>query len=381
MTWELRTFAHQGFYPTWQNLTPYSSGLRISMVIPGGVQTISFRLADDYIDAYRWAYDHIGSKIYVFDNLASRPVAEGVIFEPTISESGNQVVAQGPWGAYLFNQVYNNTASWITAGQTGAQIEDMLTTECPEISSDMVNVDEPGTNNFPWQPSDNSYPGDLIEYLASLSDVNNAQWYFWLQSRSTIQGQPQAPEAWFKPANEVPGLFMCRRRDMRPGGLTLTPSLRQLANDVRVMWLDATGIQNQTGSAADAASQTRFGLRERWDYDLGKAPATAADQYRDLILAQTKDPQQSASFSLNTRLMDRWGGTWPLWRLIAEFPVKFSVMDLIPDNTLLSYILDNKRTFITLAAEYDYDSNTLRIVPDTEDNRADAMLARYRGLQ
>lgn len=169
---------------------------------------------------------------------------------------------------------------------------------------------------------------------------------------------------------------------MAPGGLQLTPSLRALANDVRAMYRNAAGIQNQTASAIDAASQARYGLREKWNYDLGKAPATAADQYRNLLLAKFKDPQQSASFRVNSRIYDKWGGTWPLWRLIADFPCMFSVVDLVPDTLhTTGFWLDNQRTFMTLAAEYNYDSNMLTVVPDTEDNRADAMLARHRGLE
>ena len=381
MSWGLRTAIYDGAFPSWEDITDITRGLTIRADVHGGVQTISFEIADDYIDAYRWAYEHIGAKVYLFDNAVTLPVAEAVIFEPGISQDGNHITAFGPWLAYMFSQVYNDTATWVAAGQTGAQIQDMLTNECPDISTNQDNMDEPATNNFPWQPSDNSYPGDLVSFLASLSDAANAEWYFWLQSAPLAGTTPAAPIPWFKTAADVPGLYTCWREDMAPGGLDLTPSLQQLVNDARVMFRNAAGIQNQTAAAADADSQARYGLRERWDYDLGSAPAVAAAQYRDLLLARFKDPQQVASFTLNTWAYDQWGGKWPLWRIIADFPVKFTVNDLIPDNVVLGHTLDNKRTFITLAAEYDYDRNTLTIVPDTQDSRADAMLARFRGLQ
>lgn len=381
MSWTLQTIIYDEAYRAAFDLSKHVRNLRLRSVIHGGLQTIQFELVDDYVDAYRWAYDHIGFRLGIFDNAISPPVAEGIIFEPGISEEGNRVTAPGPWQAFMFSQVYNNTASWITAGQTGAQVKHILTTECPGISTDQTNVAEPGTSNFPWQPSDNSYPGDLIEHLASLSDANNAQWYFWLASAPLSASQWQKPIPYFQAESDITTLYTCSRSDMVPGGLNLVPSLRELANDVRVMFTDATGIQNQTASAADAYSQARYGLRERWDYDLGKAPAAAANQYRDLLLAEFKEPQQGASFKLNTWLYDQWGGKWPLWRAIADFPFKITVTDLIPDATVPEHALDNKRTFITLAAEYDYDSNVLTIVPDTEDNRADEMLARYSGLQ
>ena len=381
MTWGLRTLIRDAKEGSWDDITESARGLTIRASVHGGVQIIGFEIADNYIDAYRWAYDHIGAKVYIFDNHINPPVAEGVIFEPGISQDGNRITAYGPWLAYMYSQVYNDTASWVAAGQTGAQILDMLTNECPDVSTNQDNVDEPATNNFPWQPSDNSYPGDLIEFLASLSDASNDEWYFWLQSAPMAGTTPADPIPWFKAADDVPGLYTCWREDMSPGGLNLTPSLRDLVNDARVMYRDAAGTQNQTASAADADSQARYGLRERWDYDLGSANAALAGQYRDLLLARFKDPQQAANFSLNTWAYDQYGGKWPLWRVIADFPCKFTVNDLIPDSTVLGHTLDNKRTFITLAAEYDYDSNTLSITPDTEDNRADAMLSRHRGLE
>lgn len=382
MTWQLRTVVYGGKLPSQEDISEISRGLLIAAEIHGGVQMIQFDIADDYVDAYRWAYDHIGCKVCIFDNGVNPPIAEAKILEAGISQGGNRIVAYGPWLAYCFSQVYNNTAAWVAAGKTGAQIKAVLADAyCPEVNSDQSNIDEPGTNNFPWQPSDNTYPGDLIPFLASLSDASNEEWYFWLRGGVMCGTTPTDPIPWFKASSSITKVYQAWREDMAPGGLDLRPSLRDLANDVRAMYRDAAGTPQQTVSAADTASQARYGLREAWDFDLGPASAAAAAQYRDLLLARYKDPQQSASFSLNTRLYDEWGGEWPLWRAIADFPFKFTVNDLIPDSTVLGHTLDNKRTFITLACEYDYDSNMLTITPDTEDNRADALLARHRAFR
>ena len=377
MTWELT--AHLYKNGRWEDITPIVRNLVLRSVIPGGLQSISFDIAGDWVDSYRWAYDHIGSSLYIFDNSCGPPVTEGVLFESGISRDGNHVTVAGPWQSYMFSQVYNNTATWVAAGQTGAQIKAMLTNECPGVNTNQNNVDEPGTNNWPWQPSDNAYPGNLIPGLAALSDATYRQWYFWLRSAPMTGTTPATPIPWFKAESSITQVYQAWRKDMP--GLNLVPSLRGLANDTRVISRDAAGTQNQTASATDADSQARYGLRERWDFDLGMAPAVAAAQYNNLVLARYKDPQQSASFTLNTWLYDQWGGRWPLWRAIADFPFKFTVNDLIPDATVLGHTLDNKRTFITLAVEYSYDSNSLTITPDTEDNRADAMLARYRMFQ
>jgi len=382
MSWGLRIHAYDTGMGPWEDITPIASNLTIRTEIPGGVQSIEFDIGDRYIDAYRWAYDHIGCKFYLFDNAVNPPVTEGLLFESGISQDGNHVTVAGPWQSYCFSQVYNNTATWTGAGKTGAQIKAMLAAAyCPGVNTNQDNVDEPNTNNWPWQPTDNAYPGNLIPGLAALSDATYRQWYFWLRSAPMTGTAPAKPIPWFKAESSISQVYQAWLEDMAPGGLNLVPSLRGLANDTRVIYRDAAGTQNPTASATDADSQTRYGLRERWDFDLGVAPAAAAAQYNNLVLARHKDPQQSASFTLNTWLYDQWGGRWPLWRAIADFPFKFTVNDLIPDATVLGHTLDNKRTFITLAVEYTYDSNRLTITPDTEDNRADAMLARYRMFQ
>lgn len=379
MSWDLRVFNFNVGSTRWGDLTEIVKGLRVRAVLHGGVESIEFDYAGDYIDGWRWAYDHMGESIYLIDNHCDTPVAEGVIVEPEITEEGCHIMAVGPFLAYCFSQVYNDAATWVSPATTGVQVGFMLTAECPGINSNQANVDDPGTTNSPWQPVENRYPGDYIPFLAGLSDAFYNDWWFWIRSAPLAGTRPNEPIAWFKAAPDIPFLFTCSREDIAQ--IRISPSIRDLANSVRSFYTSAAGVQKITNEVIDATSIARYNRRERHDFDLGPAPATAAAQYTNLLLAKLKEPQQSASFVINTRIYNQWMGWLPLWRVIADFPVMFGVRDLIPDSTALNYELDGKRTFVTLAAEYDHDAQQLTITPDSESSRADAMLSRYRGLK
>jgi len=370
VTWRLTTQIFGGKTATWEDITDVISGLVIRASLHGGVESIQFQFADRWVDAYRWAYDHIGSPVYVFDNNVSTPVAQGVMTEDSISNDGSTITAYGPWLAYMFNQVYNDAASWFSSGTTDAQIKDILTDDAPGVNSNQDNIDATSTNNFPWQSTDNRYPGDLIPFLAGLSDSSNNSWYFWLRPAPMSGTGANAPIAWFKKDTDIPHSFRAWREDIVD--IQLKPSLRDLANDVRVMWTNFMGVQQQTASVEDADSIARYWRRERWDFDLGRATSTLATQYRDLLEVKHDDIQQVASFRLNTWVYGDHGEKRPLWRAIADFPSVFTVVDLIPDNSVLAATLDNKRTFVTLAAEYDYDDNILSI--------ASALLSSVSGV-
>ncbi len=55
--------------------------------------------------------------------------------------------------------------------------------------------------------------------------------------------------------------------------------------------------------------------------------------------------------------------------------------DLVPTTGDLSTVtLDSLRTFYLIETEYDLDRRELRIVPDTDNMRLDAILARRLGV-
>lgn len=386
MTWRLRTQLYGAYAAGGYEITPAAGGHRFRAALPGGLQTFDFLVGWDQLDAVRACFDHLGKYVFVTDNLTPVPVAHGIVGDFQIEDRGLRVSALGPWQAYLFREVYNDTSTWVSSGTTSAQVIDILDDSVPGISDDRSHIEETSTDHYPWQTADNLYPGDHIERLAALSDSANNRWLFWLDSGSISGGGINSPPVpWFSPSIPNHQRFSCSRRDIAVGGMRTGRSLRKLANDIQVGFVNAAHHHSQTGSASSSESQTLYGLWERWNYDLGRASLTAAQQYRDLLLDKFEEPQQYASFRIDTFL--RYGMNYgvgaemPLWFAIRYFPFYLSVTDMLPGEQVLAGLEDAKRTFLIVAADYDYARNVLTVTPDIEDHRADAMLSRYRGMQ
>jgi len=368
--------------PRWEaDLTPkISRGPNFYCALHGGLQTIEFDIGQNWIDSYRFAYENIGKRIVVVDNTLD-VIGEGLICDPSITAEGSGVIALGPWWL-CFHQAYNDTSTWVSSGTTSAQIKDMLTDDCPNVSTNQGNVDETSTDNYPWQPADNAYPGDLIPRLASMSDSSNNEWYFWLESMPLDGTNPQKPIAYFKAQDLTTLDFWASMRDLAPHGWSIRPSLRDLANDVRVLYTDSANTQHQTASATDGQSQTDYWLREVWNLPIGQSTATVAAQYRDLYKGQFKTYQQVAEFTFNAWIYDPVGARQPLWKVVKGFPCNIRINDLVPQESQFSStnILDERRTFHTLALRYSYDTNELSITPDTEEHTYAAVIRRLQGL-
>ncbi len=360
------------------DLTPYLADVVISVAQHGGVRGLDLQLDRLLVDAFIFAQRYIGQRLVILDETAD-VVAEGTVMIPSIVERGNRISCIGPYQDLCFRQVYNDTASWIEAGTTSQQIKDMLTKECPAVSANQENIEETGTQNHPWQTAENAYPGDLIPRLAAMSDSEHREWYFYLKSpplQGAILGRPVP---YFKPQELETVHFWFGREDCPPDGLELSPSLLELANDVRIMYQDSAGTQRQTASAVDEDSKDRYWLREVWNVPVATVPASVAEQYRDMYLDRYKQPQQSLSFRLNGWIRSATGIRQSLWKVIQNFPCNIGIYDLMPEAAILGGI-DRRQVFAVAAAQYSYASNTLTITPDLEEKVMENLLALWAGV-
>lgn len=359
------------------DLTPYVSDIVFSVAQHGGLRDIELEFSRRPVDAFSFAYEHIGKRIVIMDNHLDI-VAEGTIMAPSITEGGNRVLCAGPYWDLCFRQVYNDPASWVDTGTTTEQIEDMLDNECPAVSPSREWTRETSTPNHPWQPAENAYPGELIPRLAAMSDDQHREWYFWLQSAPPIGGTPQLPIPHFDYMDWDLVDFWVDREDCAPGGLEISPSLISLVTDVRIMYRDAAGAQQQTGSASDADKASEYWKREVWNIPIATVPTAVAEQYRDMYLARFKEPQQSMSFRLNSWVWDRMGNRWPLWKVIQRFPCNLGIRNLVPEAVALAGV-DWKQVFNVAAARYSYARNVLEVTPDLEENTLEALIAMWSG--
>lgn len=343
----------------------------------GGLRNLEAAVAIRPERTYGFLQNYLGKRLVILDQRLD-VVAEGTIMVLYATERGMRLSCLGPYWDACFRQVYNDAASWVDPCTTSEVIKDILTTECPAVSADQSGIDETNTDPSPWQTAENAYPGGLIPRLAAMSDDQHREWYFWLKSAPLLFCEPQPPIPFFKPQLVELIDFWVDRVQCPEGGLELSPSIMEFANDVRVMYRDAAGAQQQTGSAVDAESKSRFWNQEVWDVTIATVPQTVAEQYRDLYLARYKDPQQSSSFRVTGWIRDSGDKRFPLWELIKKFPCTVGIRDL--DATLLKFgSIDHKTTFAVAAARYNYARNELAITPDLEEKTLENLLALWMG--
>lgn len=343
----------------------------------GGLRSLEAAVAIRPERTYEFLQNYIGRRLVILDQRLD-VVAEGTIMVLYATERGMRLSCLGPYWDACFRQVYNDTSSWVESCTTSEVIKDILTDECPAVSTDQSGIDETNTDPAPWQTAENAYPGELISRLAGMSDSSSREWYFWLKSAPMLFCEPQPPIPFFKP--HVVSLidFWVDRVQCPEGGLELSPSVMELVTDARVMYRDAAGTQLLTASAVDSESEEHFWKQEVWDVTIATVPQTVAEQYRDLYLARYKDPQQSSSFRVTGWIRDSRSIRFPLWELIKKFPCTVGIRDL--DATLPKIgSVDHKTTFAVAAARYNYARNELAITPDLEEKTMENLIALWMG--
>jgi hypothetical protein len=267
---------------------------------------------------------------------------------------------------------------------------DALENKVSVIASDLDEINETNTVIGFWEPNieeGGMYPGELIEKLASMSDSTYTQWNYWLENRPLSNASPVLPIAHFE-AQVDDGTFdwKIHRRMIRDDSATAERKIQELRNAVKAIYRgmedDELKVEPDDGSwITDADSISDFWRREIM-VNAGNSDAEIADQYMRLYLDKFKGAMFNKAFTVGTREIEDSGGTgWPLWTPIKFSKSYFKFVDLFPLYKSLDQSWDRSLSSQATVMEYNYESNTLRVVLDQEDDRLDALLARMDAFQ
>lgn len=165
--------------------------------------------------------------------------------------------------------------------------------------------------------------------------------------------------------------------DSVPSGtsITITDDLPHSAPDDGYVWIRSPLVA--TATASDSASQGAYWLAQHRVADPGLYNASAVT-WRNILLAERKDPRQMAGFTVGSRwIRDTNGVRWPIWRPLHN-PGRIRINDLFPQASLIELGLDRYRVYRIVALDYDHAGRTLRITPDVMEGeqRLDVILQR-----
>jgi hypothetical protein len=154
--------------PAWVGTYSNIGDISISWGIHGGIQSYSHNITMSPISAWSFFKNYTGYRLTLVDQYCDRPIADGLIYQPSITNTGIHVACRGFWANH-FDQYYVNTVT--DADSTTDVIKDALTTNVPAVSSDQDNMDDTSTVIGFWEPADEGiFTGDLIQKLAVLSE-------------------------------------------------------------------------------------------------------------------------------------------------------------------------------------------------------------------
>ena len=376
-----------------EDLTDRVTGLMISTVLHGGFKTCSFKLAASVPDAWPWLHDHRESgafgqlgrhfnRVVVQERAqvgrGSRVVWEGRVIGVELHVTrrfvGLMVQALGYWSACR-DQTYSASdhTDWTSGGPHTADeiVKELLTEECPDINSDQSNIDANDRDVVGVDLGKRRYPQDIIvDDLASMSDSDNSVWHFAIWD-------DRKPH-WKKRTVTTPNY-----RVWLGGERSGVKSLR-LKQDATHLRNAITPIVSGT-EGAEKTDDDSLGAYPRRELLLTLPTGANSDVRADAARTAAADratPKQTQSFTIdghifasgvNKELFDV-----PKWRVRAG--ESLHIQDLIP-APFSSGLLDSLRTFFIIETSYDFDSDVLKIQPDSHSRSLASLLPRFGSVE
>lgn len=351
------------------DLTTRAEKTVFSTRLPGGFHLCNFNLRCSLVEAWDWITNRQFYRLLISD--VTNTLWEGRINSLGIVPSRDQgtILKVGVVGYYAnlgdipYSTAYNAHASVV--------IKAVLTANCSQISSDQTHIDATDITINSTSGNDylDIYPQALFDKLLNFSDSTNGIWYF---------------AVW---DNRVPYLF-------KKDGTTVKwyISLQdfvtlELTHRAETLWNSAYAVYESGGAVArttvtnDTNSQTKYGVTRQYVVpDLGAVAVGNAQSYRDMILANYAQVYpRSTNMVLGNYVKDANGIRVPSYYVRAGDVIR--ITDLVPTSLNLdSNTLDSLRNFYLVETDYDIDSHQLTIVPDTDNMKLDAILARKLGI-
>jgi len=355
-------------------LTERISELVFSTALNGGFKQCNFQLNMSFDQAWQWL-SREGKRGYHFYRLV---IYEGhdIVWEGRVTDislnvlnqnHGVKVTCLGYWSStrdQLYSDDDGSRTDW-TSG-SGHTIDDivkeLLTSECPSISSDQTNIAAGSRDLAGINLSDRIYPQEYINELTQLSDDDQSTWFFAIWNN-------RVPYLFKRAVTTVNWLVYLENLS----SLTLQQSGLTLRNAVTPVVGGSEGT-----TQTDTTSLALYPRREELVTLQTGANANTQANSAQMKVAERALPRQQQGFTVTGRIFsttDASTGNWleevPLWRVRSGDVIR--IQDLVPSSAATP-ALDDLRTFYIMGTSYDAKSNKLTIQPDRRPQKLSTIL-------
>jgi hypothetical protein len=336
---------------------------RLSMVVPMPIERIWLYLERENLPGRHFAHIEVLEEQYVA--WEGRIMVVG--FDPSGASLSLRIEASGYWGSCR-DQLYDPTDAGHTDWTSGSNhfaneiIAEMLTSKCPDISTDQTALDSPGLDLAGIDLTARDYPQNVIVAKIPMTSDGTDQWFFavWENRKPYLKQRISTTLHWTTYMSEL------------GQGSMLSQDAYQLRNNILPV---KDGVEGT--AAADDGRRSTVPLRDLALTIQKGVPTAAMNEERDRALAEKKQPQQSQRFVVTGRVWSTkdegiFQGT-PLWRVRAGEVMRIN--DLVPAS-VATPTFDALRTFYINETTYDAVSNKLTVVPDRPPNDMTRLVTR-----
>jgi hypothetical protein len=374
----LRVIVRDGYGATDAILAEFTGEFNVltwTTRVHGGFGICSVAVPMDLPSIWEWLRreDRVGRHFAHLTVLEDQDVRyEGrlmdVWYDPGAPTLALHLEAAGYWNSCR-DQYYDAADSGNTNWRAGSNhfadeiIKEMLTDECPDVSTDQSNIESPALELAGIDLRDRAYPQDVIVSRIPHTSDGTDQWYFaiWENRIAYYSARSIANVHW-----------TTKRSEFATGG-----RIGQNAYDMRNTITPVDSGTEGTETNDSATRPARYPKRELLVAVQTGLPSGAENNEASRALAERKEPHQSQSFVIAGSIWRTYNSgerfEAPLWRVRAGDVIR--VDDLLPFSAA-SPALDNLRTFFIIETRYDALRGILSVTPDRNANRLSSILAR-----